>query len=107
MRQITPGELAGWLGDERREKPVLLDVREAWEHEKARIQGAVLIPMREVPARIDEIDEEKEVVALCHHGGRSMQVAIFLDKNGFKHVHNLVGGIDAWSRSVDPAVPLY
>ena len=47
MRQITPGELAAWLGDERRDKPVLLDVREPWEHEKARIQGAVLIPMRD------------------------------------------------------------
>ena len=107
MRQITPGELADWLGDERRDRPVLLDVREPWEYEKARILGAVLMPMREVPSRLDEIDEEKEVVALCHHGGRSMQVAIFLEKNGFKRVHNLVGGIDAWSRSVDPAVPLY
>jgi rhodanese-related sulfurtransferase len=107
MRQITPGELADWLGDERRDRLVLLDVREPWEYEKARILGAVLMPMREVPSRLDEIDEEKEVVALCHHGGRSMQVAIFLEKNGFKRVHNLVGGIDAWSRSVDPAVPLY
>jgi len=107
MKQITPRELADWLGDERREKPVLLDVREPWEHEKARIEGAKLVPMREVPARIGEIDEEKDVVAICHHGGRSMQVAMFLEKQGFKRVHNLVGGIDAWSRSVDPAVPVY
>ena len=107
MGVITPGELAAWLGDVQREKPVLLDVREPWEYDKAHIEGALLIPMREVPARVAQIDEAKEVVAICHHGGRSMQVAMFLEKQGFKRVHNLVGGIDAWSRSVDPAVPLY
>ena len=107
MERITAGELAAWLADERREKPVLLDVREPWEFEKARIDGATLIPMRELPSRVGQIDEDKEVVAICHHGGRSMQVAMFLEKQGFKRVHNLVGGIDAWSRTVDPAVPLY
>ena len=107
MERITAGELAAWLADERREKPVLLDVREPWEFDKARIDGATLIPMREVPSRLEQIDEGKEVVAICHHGGRSMQVAMFLEKQGFKRVHNLVGGIDAWSRTVDPAVPLY
>jgi rhodanese-related sulfurtransferase len=107
MGVITPGELAAWLGDAQREKPLLLDVREPWEYDKAHIEGALLIPMREVPARVAQIDEAMEVVAICHHGGRSMQVAMFLEKNGFKRVHNLVGGIDAWSRTVDPAVPLY
>ncbi len=107
MEQITAGELAAWLADEHREKPVLLDVREPWEYEKARIEGATLMPMRELPSKIEQIDEDKEVVAICHHGGRSMQVAMFLEKQGFKRVHNLVGGIDAWSRTVDPAVPLY
>ncbi|HWI99610.1 MAG TPA: rhodanese-like domain-containing protein [Burkholderiales bacterium] len=107
MERITAGELAAWLADARREKPVLLDVREPWEFEKARIEGATLMPMRELPSRIAQIDETKEVVAICHHGGRSMQVAMFLEKQGFKRVHNLVGGIDAWSRTVDPAVPLY
>ena len=107
MERITAGELAAWLADARREKPVLLDVREPWEFEKARIEGATLMPMRELPSRIAQIDETKEVVAICHHGGRSMQVAMFLEKQGFKRVHNLVGGIDAWSRTVDPSVPLY
>lgn len=79
MQQITPAQLAAWLADGSREKPV----------------------------RMAEIDAEKGVVAICHHGGRSMQVAMFLEKQGFKRVHNLVGGIDAWSRTVDPAVPLY
>jgi len=107
MNPIRPTELAAWLKDAGREPPVLLDVREPWEFEKARIEGATLIPMREVPGRVAELDGEREVVAICHHGGRSMQVAMFLEKQGFKRVHNLVGGIDAWSRTVDPAVPLY
>lgn len=107
MNQITPAELAAWLDDRGRDKPVLLDVREPWEYEKARIEAARLIPMRELPARIAEIDAERDVVAICHHGGRSMQVAMFLEKQGFKRMHNLVGGIDAWSRAIDPAVPLY
>lgn len=107
MRQISPQDLAAWLADVGREKPQLLDVREPWEFEKARIAGAQLMPMREVPARHQELDADKDVVAICHHGGRSQQVAIFLEKAGFKKIHNLVGGVDAWSRTVDPTVPLY
>ena len=107
IKQITPAELAAWLADKSREQPLLLDVREPWEHDKARIAGSQLVPMGQVQARLAELDDEKEVVAICHHGGRSMQVAMFLDKNGFPRVHNLAGGIDAWSRTVDPSVPLY
>jgi rhodanese-related sulfurtransferase len=107
IRQINPAELAAWLADKGREAPLLLDVREPWENQKARIAGSLLVPMREIPARLKEIDGKKEVVAYCHHGGRSMQVAVFLEKSGFSKVHNLSGGIDAWSRIVDPSVPLY
>jgi rhodanese-related sulfurtransferase len=107
MNQITAGQLAAWLADAGRDKPVLLDVREPWEWETARIEGSQHMPMREVPARLGEIDSDREVVAICHHGGRSQQVAIFLEKNGFSKVHNLQGGVDAWSHTVDPAVPLY
>lgn len=107
MKSISAPELAAWLADARREKPVLLDVREPWEYERARIEGSQLLPMREVPARVAEIEADRDVVAICHHGGRSMQVAMFLEKQGFKQVHNLVGGIDAWSRTVDPAVSTY
>jgi rhodanese-related sulfurtransferase len=107
MRSISATELAAWLADAAREQPLLLDVREPWEHERAAIAGARLVPMREVPARLAEIDPGKDVVAICHHGGRSAQVAVFLEKNGYGKVHNLVGGIDAWSRTVDPAVPTY
>jgi len=107
MNPITPGQLAAWLADSVRDKPLLLDVREPWEWQTARIEGSLHMPMRELPARLAEIDPESEVVAICHHGGRSQQVALFLEKNGFSRVHNLQGGVDAWSRTVDPAVPLY
>src|SRR5438552_693328 len=107
MKQISASELAAWLADASRDPPLLLDVREPWEYEKARIAGAQLVPMREVPARLGEIDPDKEVVAICHHGGRSQQVAMFLEKAGYTKIHNLAGGVDAWSRTIDPSVPLY
>jgi rhodanese-related sulfurtransferase len=107
LKQVAPSELAAWLADPHREKPILLDVREPWEWETARIEGSRHIPMREVPSRLSEIEAGRDVVAICHHGGRSQQVAMFLEKNGFASVHNLQGGVDAWSRTVDPAVPLY
>jgi rhodanese-related sulfurtransferase len=107
MKSISATELSAWLADGGRDKPQLLDVREPWEYERARIAGARLVPMREVPARLAEIDPRKDVVAICHHGSRSAHVALFLEKNGYEKVHNLVGGIDAWSRTVDPAVPTY
>ena len=107
MKQITPTELAAWLAEKNRAKPVLLDVREAWEYDKARIAGSQHVPMGEVPGRKDEIDAAADIVVICHHGGRSMQTALFLEKNGFAKVHNLAGGVDAWARSVDPSVPIY
>ena len=107
MKQISPAELAAWLADKSREAPLLLDVREPWEHDTARIAGSQLVPMGQIQARLAELPRKNAVVAICHHGGRSMQVATFLDKNGFSGVHNLAGGIDAWSRAVDPSVPVY
>ena len=107
MKEISATALAAWLADASREKPLLLDVREPWEFERARIEGARLVPMREVPGRLQEIEQDKPLVAICHHGGRSMQVALFLEKAGYNNVHNLAGGVDAWSRTVDSAVPVY
>jgi hypothetical protein len=62
--------------------------------------------MQEIPGRLAEIDGDREIVSICHHGSRSMQVALFLERQGMK-VHNLSGGMDAWSREVDPSVPRY
>jgi rhodanese-related sulfurtransferase len=89
-------QLAEWLSDDKRAPPLLLDVREAWEVGTAALPGALHLPMRDIPARAGEL----------HHGARSMQVALFLERQGFS-VHNLTGGIDAWSREVDSAVPRY
>jgi len=107
MKNIAPAELARWLADESRGKPVLLDVREPWEFETCHIEGSVHVPMNEIPSRAGEVDPDAEVVVICHHGGRSMQVAMFLEKNGYAKVHNLTGGVDQWARTVDPSMPKY
>lgn len=105
MKHIQPAELKTLLGNGT--APVLLDVRQAWEHERARIENSVLIPMGEIAARVVELNPEHEVVVICHHGARSMQVAAFLERQGFSSVYNLTGGVDAWARTVDPTMPLY
>ncbi len=106
MKQLSVQELAGWLADTSRPQPVVLDVREPWELETASIPGVVHIPMQEIPARAGELDPTREIVAMCHHGGRSMQVAMFLQQKGLT-AHNLSGGIEAWSREIDSSVPRY
>ena len=86
---------------------VLLDVREAWEHSLANINGSVLIPLGEIPQSLDRLDKDAEIVCYCHHGIRSADAMSFLLQHGFSNVKNLVGGIDAWSILVDPTVPRY
>jgi len=105
MKNILPTELQAELSSGR--KIELLDVREAWEFQTARIDGATLIPMGQIPARVGELDRDSEIVVICHHGGRSLQVAVFLERLGFSRVHNLAGGVDAWARSVDPTMATY
>lgn len=107
MNQITADQLKAWLDDPARTPPVLLDVRETWEFEKCHIAGSKLVPMRTIPARIDELDRDAATVVICHHGARSFQVAMFLAQQGFGALHNLTGGVDAWARQVDPAMPTY
>lgn len=86
---------------------VLLDVREPQEVAFCAIQGSVHIPLGQIPGRLHELDREREIVVLCHHGARSFQACAFLRSRGFENVYNLDGGIDAWSLSVDPSVPRY
>jgi len=107
MQQMTAPELAAWLADPAREQPLLLDVREDWEFETCKIAGSVQIPMHLIPVRVSEIDDDREVVCICHHGARSMQVAAFLERNGFSNVTNLTGGVHAWAVQVDPSMPKY
>ncbi len=107
MQQLTAPELAAWLADPSRARPQLLDVREKWEFDTCHIEGSTHMVMHTVPVRIDDLDEDAEIVCVCHHGARSMQVAAFLERNGFSKITNLTGGIHAWAMQVDSAMPKY
>ena len=107
MQHMTAPELAARLADESQARPLLLDVRENWEFETCRIDGSVQIPMNTIPARIDDLDEDAAIVCICHHGARSMQVAAFLERNGFGKIVNLTGGIHAWALQVDSTMAKY
>jgi rhodanese-related sulfurtransferase len=88
--------------------PILLDVREPWEAETAALPNAILIPMGDIPSRAHaELDPDAPIVVMCHHGARSLNVALWLRDQGFTHAQSLAGGIDAWSRTVDPEIPRY
>lgn len=105
MQQITPAELAERLA--KGERTQLLDVREPWEFRTCSLPGSVPVPMRELASRVNELDPESDVVVICHHGVRSLHAAMFLERQGFSSVLNLAGGLDAWARTVDPAMPVY
>jgi sulfur-carrier protein adenylyltransferase/sulfurtransferase len=92
---------------DRGDKFQFIDVREPHEYQIAKIPGAKLIPLNDVPKRIGELDPEAEVVLYCKMGGRSAKAADFLRSQGFRHVKNMLGGITAWSDKVDPSVPKY
>jgi len=88
--------------------PLLLDVREPWEYATASLPGSVLMPMGDVPSRAhQELDPDQPIVVLCHHGARSLSVTMWLREQGFEHVQSLAGGIDRWSRVIDPNIPRY
>jgi rhodanese-related sulfurtransferase len=88
--------------------PVLLDVREPWEFQTASLPNSLLMPMGEVASRAHtELDPDAPIIVMCHHGARSLNVAMWLRDQGFTHAQSLAGGIDAWSRSIDPSVPRY
>ncbi|MFQ5509383.1 MAG: rhodanese-like domain-containing protein [Leptospirillia bacterium] len=86
---------------------VLLDVREPEERGFCAIEGSMHIPMASIPHHMQKLDAEREIVVVCHHGARSLQVANYLRANGFDKVYNMSGGIDAWSLTVDPQIPRY
>ena len=104
--EVAPDELKTMLADEG--QPFLLDVREAWETAAAGFPGAHAMPMGEVPSRAyNELDPDQRIVVICHHGVRSLNVANWLRNQGFEQAQSLRGGIDAWSREIDPAVARY
>lgn len=109
MQQLLPQQLASWLESsaEQQAVPVVLDVREDWEAKICRLPDSLHIPMQQIPARLAELDPQRPIVCVCHHGMRSMQVASFLQHHGIREVYNLTGGIDAWAREVDASCATY
>lgn len=105
--EISVAETAAALRGEPR--PLLLDCRTPEEHATARIAGAVLIPMQDLPARVGELAAHKAtpLIVHCHHGMRSLRVATWLRDQGFALAQSMRGGIDAWTDEVDPSVPKY
>jgi len=92
---------------DRKDKFVLLDVREPFEWDIARIPGAKLIPLGELPSRMSELDSADDIVIHCKSGGRSAKAVRLLQEAGFSKLHNVAGGITAWAEQVDPSVPKY
>jgi rhodanese-related sulfurtransferase len=107
MKRLSVAQLSQWLTDPERERPKLLDVREPWEFAICRIQGSELIPLGTLASRLQTIDCARPVICVCHHGTRSFQAALALEQRGCGDVYNLTGGIDAWARQIDPAMPIY
>jgi rhodanese-related sulfurtransferase len=106
MRRFSALDLKSYL-EQCEQPPMLLDVREPWEFERCHLDGSVLIPMREIPASLEALDQENEIVVICHHGIRSRQVAYYLEHEGFDKVINLEGGVEAWAQDVDPTMQRY
>ena len=112
VKQVRPSQLSAWLQSvSGHGQPVVLDVREPYELQLASIQpdgfDLIAIPMGVLVPRLNELNPRQPVACLCHHGGRSMQVAAYLKARGFDHVANIAGGINAWSGEVDTRVPRY
>jgi rhodanese-related sulfurtransferase len=110
--QIRPSQLSQWVDSVQQfGEPIVLDVREPGELAIASIQangfGFKAIPMGIIPTQLTELNPSQPIACMCHHGARSMQVAMYLKNQGFSHVVNIAGGIHAWSAEVDPTVPCY
>lgn len=105
--EITPKELAAWRADAARAAPALIDVREPWEFQHCRIEGAELVPLGQLVGRLDELPRDRPLVIVCHHGNRSGVATDFLRRAGFDDVFNLAGGVERWAVDVDPAMPRY
>lgn len=106
LEQISPNNLKELL-KQNSSTTFLLDVREPWEYKIAHLENSVLIPINQIPDKLDSLDKNKQIICICHHGIRSMQVGRYLEENGFQNIKNLTGGIDAWSIEVDASVERY
>ena len=106
MRHFTPKQLKDYL-EQTDTNPLLLDVRERWEFEYCNITGSILIPMGELPSKIDTLDPLKETIMICHHGIRSRQMGYYMEQAGFKSIINLEGGVEGWAEDVETDMKRY
>jgi rhodanese-related sulfurtransferase len=106
MESITVVTLKQLISDNK--DPILLDVRESWEFDLCSIDDSINIPMSEITGRIQELKSNKDIVVICHHGSRSLQVAYYLKESGLENkIINLDGGINAWAEQIEPEMPRY
>ncbi|HXE09560.1 MAG TPA: rhodanese-like domain-containing protein [Acidobacteriaceae bacterium] len=106
--EITVQRFAELRGQAGNDAPILLDVREPWEPAIAQIPGSLLMPMGEVSSRAyTELDPDAHIIVVCHHGQRSLSVAMWLRREGFERAQSLAGGIEEWARAIDPQMPRY
>jgi rhodanese-related sulfurtransferase len=106
MREMPATELHEYLQQEQTER-MLLDVREPWEYDICHIEGSTLLPMRELQLKMAELDSNKEIIVICHHGIRSRLVCRMLEREGFGRIINLSDGVDGWARTVDKNMSTY
>ncbi len=111
LPQLAVQDLADFVARHTGQAPVLLDVREGWELQAARLDlpgaSTLHMPMHSLPARRAELAPAQPILVLCHHGARSLQCVAYLQQQGHSAVYNVAGGIDAWSCEVDASVPRY
>ncbi len=105
MQQLTAEQLKEYIDNDT--SLVLLDVRDTWEYEICHINSSINIAMTDIPLTLQEIDSEKTIVVICHHGMRSFQVAQYLESEGFNDIMNLEGGIASWATTIDQSMPQY
>ena len=106
MKEKNPTEIKALL-DSSIQEILILDVREYWEYDICHIDGSLNVPMGQIINRLDEIEKDKTLVVVCHHGIRSRAVGQYLSNHGFLEVLNLTGGIDRWSKEIDEDMPRY
>ena len=105
IKRLTPAEAKSILDQQADVR--LIDVREQWEYNTAKIENSELMPLSEFNDHFSKLNPDDNLIIVCHHGNRSMTVSSYLVQNGFKNVSNLEGGIDAWAQEIDPEIPLY
>ena len=105
MKELSPLQVQTYL--KQQHQALVLDVREPWEWEKCHLAGSKLLPMGQILAQIETLDKTQPTVVVCHHGIRSRQVARYLESVGFETMINLAGGLDAWSKELDPTMAQY